>query len=223
MTTYHYEIEQGTEEWHSLRNGILTASEMKMLITPALKKIANNDKVKAHVYEILAQRISGFTEPSYISDDMLRGQEDEVLAKALYSEKYAPVKDCGFITNESLGCVVGYSPDGLVGEDGLIEVKSRSQKHQIETIVTNEVPEEHIIQIQAGLLISGRKWCDYISYCGGHKMFVKRVLPDEALQKALTEAILAFEASVKSKMELYNKNAEGFYPTERRIEQEITI
>src|ERR1017187_4399126 len=103
---YHPDLIQGSEEWHAARCGLLTASQMKLIITPTLK-IASNDKERSHLYELLAQRTTRYVEPSYISDDMLRGQEDEVYARALYSDKYAPIEDMGFITNDRWGFTIG--------------------------------------------------------------------------------------------------------------------
>jgi hypothetical protein len=90
---YHAELIQGSEEWLQARCGLLTASEMKLIVTPTLKA-ASNDKERAHLYELLAQRISGYVEPSYISDDMLRGMDDEAEARRIYAESFAeaPVK-----------------------------------------------------------------------------------------------------------------------------------
>lgn len=210
-----HNVEQGSDEWHALRCGILTASEMKYIITEKTLKAANNDKTRAHVYEIAAQRITRYTEPQYISDDMLRGMQDEVYASALYSEKYAPVIDAGFITSDVLGFTMGYSPDGLVGDDGLIEIKSRCQKYQFQTISENDVPSEYMLQLQAGLLISGRKWIDFISYCAGMPMFVKRVEPIEEYQEAIKEAAKEFEDKVKQQIENYSVNAVNFYQTQR--------
>ena len=117
---YHHDLEQGSDEWLAARCGILTASEMKLIVSPTLKP-ASNDKERAHLYELLAQRITGHVEPHYVTDDMLRGHEDEVEARILYAERYAPVESAGFITNGKWGFTLGYSPDGLVGDDGLIE------------------------------------------------------------------------------------------------------
>ena len=78
--TYHRDLIQGSDEWLAARCGLLTASEMKLILTPTLK-IAANDKTRAHVYEIAAQRITRYVEPTYIGDDMLRGQEDEIIAR----------------------------------------------------------------------------------------------------------------------------------------------
>lgn len=79
---YHAELIQGSEPWHAARCGLLTASEMHLIVTPTLKP-ASNDKERAHLYELLAQRITGYVEPSYISDAMLRGHQDELDAITL--------------------------------------------------------------------------------------------------------------------------------------------
>ncbi len=216
-------IEQGSDEWHALRCGILTASEMKMIVTPAMKP-ASNDKGRSHLYELLGQRITGHTEPSYISDDMLRGQEDEIEARIRYEEHYQPVTECGFITSDDLGFVIGYSPDGLVGDDGLIECKSRRQKYQIETILQDEVPAEYMIQCQTGLLVTRRKWLDFISYSAGLPMFVKRVFPNQAMQDAIAQAAYAFEMRLEVARLRYLTSLESFpvlIETTRTIEQEI--
>lgn len=219
---HHPEIEQGTPEWLELRRGILTASEMKLIITPTLK-VASNEKERAHLYELLAQRITGYVEPQYVSDDMLRGHEEEEDARQLYAEKYAPVETIGFIVNTDLGFKIGYSPDGLVGSNGLIEIKSRKQKYQVETILNDEVPSEYMIQIQTGLLVAGRSWCDFISYSGGLPMFVKRVHRDPAYIDAIAAAAMAFEKRLTSAWERYEQESMLLHPTERRIEQEITV
>lgn len=221
-TKYYGTIVQGSDEWLALRRGLITASEMSLLVTPTLK-IAANDKSRSHVYELLAQRISGYTEPHYVGYEMLRGQEDEIHAKALYADKYAPVTECGFVTNDTHGFTLGYSPDGLIGEHGLIECKSRRQKYQVQTIVENAVPEEYMLQIQTGLLVTGRQWLDFVSYCGGMPMAVIRVLPNAAIQDAIIEAATTAEKQIADKLTLYAVKANGLYPTERRIEQEMAV
>jgi hypothetical protein len=221
MIEYYEELMQGSEEWLEARRGILTASEMKLIITPANLKPASNDKERAHVYELAAQRISGFVEPHYISEDMMRGNDDEVYARALYADKYAPVTEMGFMTNDKWGFKIGYSPDGLVGDDGLIECKSRRQKYQIETIVKQEVPAEYVIQLQTGLLVSERKWIDFISYSGGLPMFVQRVYPDPFVQEAIVVAATGFNERVAANIATYNQLASKYHMTERTVEKEI--
>ena len=220
---YFPDMEQGSDEWLAARRGVLTASEMKLIITPTLK-IASNDKERTHLYDLLAQRITQYVEPHYMSWDMLRGHEDEVLARCLYAEKYAPVEEAGFITSSEFGFTLGYSPDGLVGDDGLIECKSRRQKYQIETIISGEVPQEYVIQLQTGLLVSRRKWIDFVSYSGGLPMVTIRVFPDHEIQEAIVKAATAFEDRLAKKLFDYHKSLKStarLTPTERRIEQEM--
>lgn len=217
---YHDAVVQGSEEWHALRCGLLTASEMKLIITPTLKA-ASNDKERAHLYELAAQRVTRYVEPSYIGEDMLRGWDEEIQAKMVYAEKYAPIEDVGFVTNGKHGFVIGYSPDGLVGSDGLIEVKSRKQKYQAETIITGIVPPEFMIQIQTGLIVTERSWCDFISYSGGMPMFVARVHPDDAMQAAIIDAATAFEDRLQAAITKYRDAVRiNKMPMTRRVIQQ---
>lgn len=225
MIRYYPDLIQGSDEWLAARCGLLTASEMKLILTPSFK-IANNDKTRAHIWELLAQRITGYVEPSYISDDMLRGKEDEIEARILYARHYAPVSDMGFVTNDDLGFTLGYSPDGFVADDGLIECKSRRQRFQIETIVDQGVPEEYQLQLQTGLLVTGRKWIDFVSYSGGLPMMTVRQFPHAEIQATILAAAAAFEARVSELHEQYRQASADWprlIPTERRVEQEIVL
>ena len=230
MTARHYfDLDQGSEAWLAARCGLLTASEMKLILSPTLKA-TNNDKTRAHLYELLAQRITRYVEPHYISDDMLRGQEDEIEARALYAERFAPVTECGFITNDAWGFTLGYSPDGLVGTDGLIECKSRRQKYQVQTLIEHAeeetIPDEYALQIQTGLLVTGRTWCDFVSYSGGLPMVVIRVFPDAAIQEAILNAAAAFERQIAEKLQRFQAvmlSEARLVPTQRRQQMEITI
>ena len=206
MIKYHQDIVQGSDEWHAARCGLLTACEMKLIITPTLK-ISSNDKERSHLYELLAQRITKYVEPSYISDAMLRGMDDEIEALAQYGKSYAKVQTVGFVTNDKWGFTIGYSPDGLVGDDGQVECKSRSQKYQIQTLCdyvpVDGIDPDFMIQVQTGLLVSERKWCDLVSYCGGLQMATVRVLPDVKVQDAIVAASQAFEGRIAEKMAKY--------------------
>lgn len=227
--TYHRELEQGSDNWHKIRIGKLTASEMKLILTPTLK-IADNDKTRQHIYDTAAQRVTEYAEPQFISFDMERGKLDELDAQIAYNSNYAGVERCGFIENDEWGFTIGYSPDGLIGDDGLIEAKSRNQTLQFKTLVEcisrEKIPEEHVLQVQTGLLVSGRKWCDYLSWCGGLYMATVRVYPDLEIQRAIIEAAKIFEAKVIEKIDIYNSfinsKSSRLIKTERRKE-EITV
>ncbi len=223
---YRYDVVQGTDEWHAIRCGILTASEVKTILTPTLK-IASNDKERAHVYELLAQRITKYTEPSYLSEDMLRGMSDESDARDIYSDNYAEVTECGIVLNDDHGFTIGFSPDGLVGDDGIIEIKSRRQKFQVQSILEQEAPDEYMLQLQTGLLVTGRKWIDYISYSAGLPMATMRVYPDDETHIAIVEAAFIFEQKINRLHERYLEMlADTNYkliPTERKIDEEIVV
>lgn len=223
----HNDLIQGSDEWLAARCGLITASEMKLIVTPTLK-IASNDKERAHLYELLAQRVTSYVEPHYVSDDMLRGHTDEIEAVDLYSKHYATVTRCGFITNSKWGFTIGYSPDGLVGNDGLVESKSRRQKYQVQTIIENigddrgeTIPPEFLMQCQTGLLVAERDWLDLISYSGGIPMAVMRVHPMPHVHEAILEAVAQFEARLAEKLAIYERAIAELIPTERRIEQEM--
>lgn len=229
MIRYYPDLIQGSEEWLAARCGLLTASEMKLILTPTLKP-ASNDKERAHLYELLAQRITRYVEPHYLSDDMLRGHEDEIEAKLIYTAECAPVLDMGFITNDKWDFTLGCSPDGLVGDDGMIEAKSRRQKYQMETliecVVEGTVPQDYALQIQTALLVSERKWCDFLSFSGGLHMPIIRTWADEKIQTAILEAAAAFEVRLAQKMEKYASvlvSGLKLIPTERRVYEEIVV
>lgn len=220
-------LEQGSDEWLAARCGLLTASEMKLIITPSNLKAANNDKSRAHLYELLAQRITGHVEPHYFNDDMLRGQEDEIDARDIYSDEYAEVTQVGFVTNDKWGFTLGYSPDGLVDFGGAIEVKSRRQKYQIETILSSEVPDEYMIQLQTGILVAELDWIDFISYSAGLPMLTLRVLPNQEIQEAIIAAATLFHEKLNEKLEEYENKLKNqqlrLIPTERKIYEEIIV
>jgi predicted phage-related endonuclease len=221
----HTDFEQGSMQWMAARCGVLTASEFDRIITPTLK-IADNPKSRSHLWEMAAQRISRHVEPAYISDAMLRGQADEILARDLYAKHFAPVQQCGFVTNNKWGFTLGCSPDGLVGDDGLIEVKSRCQKYQVETIVDGKMPDEYLLQVQGELLVTERKWCDFISYCGGLPMVTMRVFPDPVVQNAIIDAAAKFESRINEVLADWFETLASdalLIPTERTVEEEMVL
>lgn len=218
--TIHDELTQGTTEWLDQRRGMVTASVVGNLITPTLR-VADNDTSRGLTALLAAERITGYTDPTFVYDDMWRGIEDEPRAREKYAEKYAPVETVGFMVRDDWGFSIGYSPDGLVGKDGLIEVKSRRQRKHLQTILTDAVPAENMAQLQAGLLVSGRKWIDYVSYCGGMPMWVKRVTPDRAWFKAIVGAAAQFELDAAEMVAAYMKATEGLAQTERPVELEM--
>jgi hypothetical protein len=226
-TVAHYmKIEQGSDEWLAARCGLLTASVTKHLLTGKFA-IASNDKERMLLWELLAQRITGRVDDNFQSWDMIRGHEEEVRARDLYAATYAEVQQCGFITNDEWGFTLGFSPDGLLKGKGFLECKSRKAKLQIKHIVERAsqdmIDDDHMVQIQTGLLVSKREWADVISFSNGMPMSTVRVEPIDAIQDAILAAAEAFEKRLADARKIYDDallSDARLLPTEY-IEREI--
>jgi len=227
--TYHKDLIQGTPEWHQQRCGMITASEVKLLLSPKTLKPLNNDKTRAHIWELAAQRISGYVEPTYIGDEMLRGCNDEIEARYLYDKHFAKITECGFITNDEFGFTLGCSPDALVGDDGGVECKSRRQKFQVQTFVEylrdGKIPEDFTLQVQSCLLITRRNWWDFISFSGGLPMMPITVEADKEVQEAIVEVCKKAEQQIEEAIADWRQIvAKGkCVPTERKTEEEMVL
>ncbi len=202
------ELEQGTPEWLAARGGIVTASMIGNLITPTLK-VASNDTSRSLVRQLATERITGHPDVVYPNRDMQRGTELEPYARAIYAEHFADVHEVGFMRMDEEWGSIGFSPDGLVGDDGLIEIKSPRPKNHVATILADKVPAQYMAQCQTGLLVSGRKWLDFISFSPGARLYVTRVLPDERWATVLTEAAQKAEADIAEVMASYESLAEA--------------
>jgi predicted phage-related endonuclease len=218
MITYH-KGEQGTAKWHNMRLGLLTASTVSQILTPTLK-VSANDKSRALVAKLAAERITGIAEESIQTEKMLRGHIDEEVAREKYVKKYAAVDLCAFVTNDRFP--LGFSPDGLVGDDGFIECKSRDPHHHVATIQRiadgDGIPREYVMQVQAGLLVTGREWCDFLSFSHGLPMLRHRVFPDYEIMQAIENAAHEFDRTVSEMVRTFHDmtaDASAFTPTER--------
>lgn len=216
------DVEQRSDQWFDLRRGMVTASTISVLLTPSLK-VADNDKSRGAVAALVAERITGVSEPSFVNDDMMRGILEEPLARDKYAEtRKVTVTEVGFMVRDFDGRQLGYSPDGLVGDDGLIEVKCPRAKGHLLTVLADEVPAAYMAQCQTALLVSGRKWLDYISWHAGLPFYVKRVLPDPAWHAAIREALHNFEESAARMAADFAARTENLPATER-VDMEVVI
>lgn len=202
---YHWNIIQYTPEWDAVKCGVLSASKIDKILTAKTLKFAENDTCRELVDNVACQRLTKKLHPEFISYDMRRGLIEEQAARNLYIDNYAPVKECGFITNDKWGFTLGCSPDGVVGvnEGGGIEVKSRLPKLQFGVVRSAKLPDEFRFQIQATMMITERAWWDFISYAGGMNMLTLRIEPDLDIQQAIFSAADMFEDRVKLAMEEY--------------------
>ena len=183
---------------------------------PPVYKVADNETSRGLTLTLAAERITGHVEPVQPSRAMERGTLDEPYARDAYAEHTGwYVDQIGFMVRQFNGFKLGFSPDGLVGDNGLIEVKSRAQKAQLKTVLTDQVPAENLAQIQCGLLVSGRDWCDYVSYSGGMKLWTKRVYPDREWHAAILAAVEHFEANTADAISTYLASTADMPDTER--------
>lgn len=222
---------QGSDEWRQARCGLLTASEMDRIITPTTLKYSASDKERTHLYELAAQRITSFVEEQRLSPDMERGIEEEPYARHVYSQHYGAVEEVGFVVNDGFKVdddwtfAIGASPDGFIGDEGLLEIKAPRQKKQFVTIVSDELPAEHVIQVQTELLVAERRWCDFVSFHGGMPMCTIRVMADPEVQKAIVEVATVFHKKLRAIIANYHERladpAARLVPTDRRLNQEM--
>jgi hypothetical protein len=183
---------------------------------PPVYGVSTNDTSRSLTYLLAAERITGRVVQTFTNAAMQRGNLDEPIARDKYSEHHAPVTEVGFMVRdfEHGEFKLGYSPDGLVGDDGLIEIKSREPKKHLATILADEVPAENMAQCQTGLLVSGREWIDYVSFCGGMPLWTKRVYPDHRWHDAIWDAVGRFESNVEDIVARYLAAVEGLPETE---------
>lgn len=193
---YHYDVLQGSEEWNDLRLGRMTGSGAGVFLTES-KKAKFEAGVTSYIYQKAAEWITGEIESIKPNFSMERGTELEPFAIANYEEEtYNQVNRVGFV---SLNRFVGCSPDGLVGEDGIIEVKCPMHPEFIRYADTKVISKDYIAQIQFGLFVTGRKWCDFIVYHPQFKdgLLIDRIHRNEKMINRFEEAAEYFESEIK--------------------------
>ena len=187
-----HDVPQGSDEWLALRAGLITASEMNSVMARGQGKTR-----LAYMYRLIGERMTGEPTDSFSNKHTERGHEQEPVARELYEiETGNVVRETGFITNHD----IGYSPDGIVGDDGLIEIKSKLPHLQAEVLDSGKVPASHIKQCQCGLWVTERQWLDFISYCPGMPLFIQRVERDEKLIAEMEAAVYAFYSDMEEKI-----------------------
>lgn len=192
------------EEWHKKRLGKLTASRFDdIMVSDRSGKGLGQAAIK-YVYEKVAELLTNAPH-TVTSQAMDWGTQMEAEAIAKYEEISGnSVLKCDFI---GFGEFAGGTPDGLVGDKGIIEVKCPfNPANHVEAIITDSVPKQYIFQLQGNMMVTGREWCDFISYDPRVqeetlKLFIKRVERDEELIKAINDRIKIVSQLVQ---DLYN-------------------
>ena len=183
---------------------------------PKVLTVADTDTARGLLTTLAAERITGHVEDTPTTGDMYRGIIAEPFARDYYADHHGvEVEEVGFMVRDFGTYRIGCSPDGLVGEDGGIEIKSPRAKTHIATALTGEIPAHYQAQVQAFLLVSGRSWCDFVSFHGGLPLFIKRVTPDVQWHAAIYAAALAAERAITAITDRYTAVTDGLPPTER--------
>ena len=176
---------------------------------PKALTVSNGDTANSRRMTLIAERITGHVEDTPMTADMWRGVEEEPLARELYTTTHAPVEEVGFMVRTFDGYAIGCSPDGLVGDTGMIEIKSRNHRRQVRDVILGRIPTENMAQLQCALLVSGREWIDFISYSSGMPMWVKRVHPDPDWFAAIHAAASHFEDEARTTIRDYEEATVG--------------
>jgi hypothetical protein len=194
MIIYENIIQQ-TPEWFELKKGKMSASHATA--------IGNCGKgLETYCRQIVREMI--VERQSYTNKDMERGNELEPIGRLTYEfETGNTVKQVGFIQHSDF---VGYSPDGLVSNDGLIELKARNDEIHFGLLLGDSIDSGTIWQMNMGMLVSGRKWCDFGSYNPNYKqsLFIKRFYPDLSKFDALTKGFLIGESMIRNLLQNEN-------------------
>ncbi len=184
-----YDCKQGSDEWHRLRAGIPTASEFHKIITPKTRKLSK--QAESYMNWLLAEWIFGMPLDNPETQWMQRGHDLEPQAVKSYEfERDCEVETVGFITTDD--GMIGASPDRMVGNDGLLEIKCPSPQIHVGYMLTRTVDEDYMTQLQGQLYVCERKWVDIQSYCPGLPTVIIRVERDVAYIAALANALREF-------------------------------
>lgn len=206
------QIVQGSAEWKALRCGKVTASRVADII--AKTKSGYSASRANYAAELVAERLTGNVQESYTNAAMQHGTLTEPEARVAYEFRTdLTVTEVGFVEHPNIG-MTGASPDGLVGEDGLVEIKCPNTATHIDTLLTGKVPTKYETQMHWQMACTGRKWCDYVSYDPrlpeSMRLFVARLHRDDAriaeLEKEVTAFLSELDAKVKTLTDLYEKD-----------------
>ena len=200
------EIEQRTEEWFAARLGKVTASRVADVI--AKTKTGYSASRENYMAQLVVERLTNTKAESYTSAAMMHGVEQELFARAAYeATQGVMVEEVGFVPHPSIEWA-GASPDGLVGDDGLVEIKCPNTATMIETLLSQKIPGKYITQMQFQMACTGRKWCDYVSFDprmpAKAQMFVRRVDRDDEYIAEIEAEIVKFLAEVESQVQKLN-------------------
>ena len=195
-------MEQRTEEWFEARMGCVTASRTADVMAKTKSGYAASRA--NYMAELICERLTGERQGGFSSAAMQWGTETEPQARMAYEIMTgATVVETGFVLHPEIAGF-GASPDGLIGEDGLIEIKCPNTATHIDTLLADKVPTKYIIQMHVQMLCTGRAWCDFVSFDPrlpiDLQMFTKRVERDDKLAEEIVTEVQSFLADMEAKI-----------------------
>lgn len=192
-----FECEQGSPEWFSVRLGMPTASEFATLLSTG-RSGGESKTRRTYLYKLAGERITGTPMESYTNKYMERGKALEPEARDYYQFlTNSKLQRVGFIKNTNKGC----SPDSLIGNNGMLEVKTEAPHLLIERLETDKLPDDHYAQLQGNLWVSEREWIDALIYFPGMPASLKRVFRSDEYIKNLAIAVDKFNDELDSLVE----------------------
>ena len=195
-------MEQRTEEWFEARMGCVTASRTADVMAKTKSGYAASRA--NYMAELICERLTGERQGGFSSAAMQWGTETEPQARMAYEIiTGATVVETGFVLHPEIAGF-GASPDGLIGDDGLIEIKCPNTATHIDTLLADKVPTKYIIQMHVQMLCTGRAWCDFVSFDPrlpiDLHMFIKRVERDDKLAEEIVTEVQSFLADMEAKI-----------------------
>lgn len=193
-----HNFEQKSDEWFAIRKGKMSASHAQAIATCG-------KGLDTYIGNLVSEYHSSGERDFFTNKDMERGNELEEFAREMYElETGSKVKEVGFVEHDEYS---GCSPDGLVDEDGLLEVKALNDAKHFQMLLTGKIDSGHIWQMQMQILVCKRKWCDFVAYNPNFKktLIIIRVLPDYTKQASLLAGIEKGSLMIKSMNDQYNK------------------
>ena len=197
------ECEQGSEPWFQARLGIVTASEFATVMAKG-RNGGESKTRRTYMLKLIGETLTGEPCESYTNKHMERGKEMESEARDYYDlmTDLETVR-VGFLKRGRIGC----SPDSLIGDDGMHEIKTKLPHLHLEALLAGELPSEHKAQCQGGLWVSEREWVDFQSYWPKLPPFIKRVYRDEDYIKSMAKAVNEFIEEMDELMQRLTRRA----------------
>ena len=200
-------IVQGSPEWFAIRCGKVTASRVADVL--AKTKTGWGAGRANYAAELIAERLTGATAPSFTNAAMQWGADQEPVARVAYADRHShDVAEIGFVDHPEIS-MSGASPDGLVGFTGLVEIKCPNTATHLDTLLSETVPGKYITQMQWQMACTGREWCDFVSFDPrlpeSMALFVKRVPRDVSHILELETEVAAFIAEIDDKVSRLTK------------------